>query len=48
MLQAGIDVTVPNSYDQTALDIVNKFTRKAGARELKAVLIGKFIVISEL
>ena len=32
-LQAGIDVNVPNSYEQTALDIVHKFTRKAGAKE---------------
>ena len=40
VMQAGIDVNVPNSYEQTALDIVNKFTRKAGAKELKTILQG--------
>ncbi|KAF6034271.1 CASKIN2 [Bugula neritina] len=38
LINAGIDVNIPNSYEQTALDIVHKFTRKAGAKELKAVL----------
>ena len=31
----------PNSYDQTALDIVNKFTTSRAARELKQLLKGK-------
>ncbi|XP_055955084.1 caskin-2 isoform X2 [Patella vulgata] len=34
----GIDVNRPNSYDQTALDIVNKFTTTKGAKELKHLL----------
>ncbi|XP_067941655.1 caskin-2-like isoform X2 [Watersipora subatra] len=38
LIEAGIDVNVPNSYEQTALDIVQKFTRKAGAKELKVLL----------
>ncbi|ESP03783.1 hypothetical protein LOTGIDRAFT_156345 [Lottia gigantea] len=37
----GIDVNRPNSYDQTALDIVNKFTTHKGAKELKHILKGK-------
>lgn len=40
VMQAGVDVNVPNSYEQTALDIVQKFTRKAGAKELKTILQG--------
>ena len=36
--KCGIDVNRPNSYDQTALDIVNKFTTSRAARELKQLL----------
>lgn len=36
-----MDVNLPNSYEQTALDIVHKFTRKAGAKELKKLLQGE-------
>nr|KAG5713414.1 hypothetical protein BaRGS_024962 [Batillaria attramentaria] len=39
-LYCGIDVNKPNSYDQTALDIVNKFTTTRAARELKQLLKG--------
>ncbi|XP_070183018.1 caskin-2-like [Littorina saxatilis] len=38
LLDCGIDVNKPNSYDQTALDIVNKFTTSRAARELKQLL----------
>lgn len=41
LFQCGIDVNKPNSYDQTALDIVNKFTTTRAAKELKHVLKGK-------
>ncbi|XP_041363793.1 caskin-2-like [Gigantopelta aegis] len=38
LLDCGIDVNKPNSYDQTALDIVNKFTSNKAAKELKHIL----------
>ncbi|XP_076444536.1 LOW QUALITY PROTEIN: uncharacterized protein LOC143282697 [Babylonia areolata] len=38
LLDCGVDVNKPNSYDQTALDIVNKFTTSRAARELKQLL----------
>lgn len=38
LLECGADVNQPNSYDQTALDIVNKFTTLRAAKELKALL----------
>ena len=41
VFQCGVDVNKPNSYDQTALDIVNKFTTSRAARELKQLLKGK-------
>ena len=41
LFQCGIDVNKPNSYDQTALDIVNKFTTSRTGRELKQLLKGK-------
>ena len=39
-LQCGIDVSRLNSYEQTALDIVKKFTATHAAKELKALLKG--------
>ena len=47
-LQCGIDVNRPNSYDQTALDIVNKFTTSRAARELKQLLKGQSHVYFKL
>ena len=41
LFQCGIDVNRPNSYDQTALDIVNQFTASRAAKELKQLLKGK-------
>ncbi|CAH1795709.1 unnamed protein product [Owenia fusiformis] len=38
LLDCGIDVNKPNSYDQTALDIVNKYTTSKAAKELKQLL----------
>lgn len=40
--QCGIDVNKVNSYDQTALDIVNKFTTSRASKEIKQLLKGKF------
>ena len=40
-LQCGVDVNKVNSYDQTALDIVNKFTTNRASREIKQLLKGK-------
>ncbi len=39
--QCGADVNRPDSYDQTALDIVNKFTTSRAAKELKQLLKGE-------
>ncbi|GAB1602391.1 caskin-2-like isoform X1 [Argonauta hians] len=38
LLECGADVNQSNSYDQTALDIVNRFTTVRAAKELKALL----------
>ncbi|KAL5018515.1 hypothetical protein ScPMuIL_004237, partial [Solemya velum] len=38
LLDCGVDVNKANSYDQTALDIVNKFTSTGAAKELKQLL----------
>jgi len=39
-LQSGVDVNRLNSYEQTALEVVNKFTASRGAREIKQMLRG--------
>ena len=36
-----MDVNKANSYDQTALDIVNKFTTNRASKEIKQLLKGK-------
>ncbi|XP_052791333.1 caskin-2-like isoform X3 [Mya arenaria] len=38
LLDCGVDVNKVNSYDQTALDIVNKFTANRASREIKEIL----------
>ncbi|BFZ02753.1 hypothetical protein BsWGS_05792 [Bradybaena similaris] len=38
LLDCGIDVNKPNSYDQTALDIVQKFANGQAGKELKNLL----------
>ncbi|XP_073712963.1 caskin-2 isoform X7 [Misgurnus anguillicaudatus] len=38
LLDAGIDVTVRNTYNQTALDIVNQFTACHASKEIKQLL----------
>jgi len=43
--QSGIDVNRLNSYEQTALEVVNKFTASRGAREIKQMLRGNVIVV---
>ena len=41
VFQCGVDVNKVNSYDQTALDIVNKFTSNRASKEIKQLLKGK-------
>lgn len=41
-MQNGVDVSRLNSYEETALEIVNKFTATRAAKELKQILKGKF------
>ncbi|XP_053393493.1 caskin-2-like isoform X2 [Mercenaria mercenaria] len=41
LLDCGVDVNKVNSYDQTALDIVNKFTTNRAAKEIKQLLKGQ-------
>ena len=43
-VQSGIDVNRLNSYEQTALEVVNKFTASRGAREIKQMLRGNIII----
>ncbi|XP_024141294.1 caskin-2 isoform X2 [Oryzias melastigma] len=38
LLDAGINVNVRNTYNQTALDIVNQFTTSTASREIKQLL----------
>eukprot|EP00061_Rhincodon_typus_P009109 g32335.t1 len=35
---AGIDVNIRNTYNQTALDIVNQFTTSQASKEIKQLL----------
>lgn len=39
-LQAGVDVNIRNTYNQTALDIVNQFTTSHASRDIKQLLRG--------
>uniref|UniRef100_A0A3Q3NNL5 Caskin-2 n=1 Tax=Labrus bergylta TaxID=56723 RepID=A0A3Q3NNL5_9LABR len=38
LLDAGINVNIRNTYNQTALDIVNQFTTSSASREIKQLL----------
>ncbi|XP_030631087.1 caskin-2 [Chanos chanos] len=38
LLEAGIDVNIRNSYNQTALDIVNQFTTSHASKDIKQLL----------
>ncbi|XP_069785137.1 caskin-2-like isoform X3 [Narcine bancroftii] len=38
LLDAGIDVNIRNTYNQTALDIVNQFTTSQASKEIKHLL----------
>ncbi|XP_041671847.1 caskin-2-like isoform X2 [Cheilinus undulatus] len=38
LLDAGINVNIRNTYNQTALDIVNQFTTSTASREIKQLL----------
>lgn len=41
--QAGIDVNIRNTYNQTALDIVNQFTTSHASKDIKQLLRGKAV-----
>lgn len=38
LLEAGVDVNIRNTYNQTALDIVNQFTTTQASKEIKQLL----------
>lgn len=38
--QAGVDVNIRNTYNQTALDIVNQFTTSHASKDIKQLLRG--------
>lgn len=40
-LQSGINAHVRNTYNQTALDIVNQFTTSQASKEIKQMLRGR-------
>ncbi|KAM9473406.1 caskin-2-like isoform 16-T16 [Salvelinus alpinus] len=40
LLEAGIDVNIRNTYNQTALDIVNQFTTSHASKDIKQLLRG--------
>ncbi|XP_062976346.1 caskin-2 isoform X2 [Elgaria multicarinata webbii] len=40
LLQGGIDVNIRNTYNQTALDIVNQFTTSHASKDIKQLLRG--------
>uniref|UniRef100_A0A3B3S7K4 CASK interacting protein 2 n=1 Tax=Paramormyrops kingsleyae TaxID=1676925 RepID=A0A3B3S7K4_9TELE len=40
LLDAGIDVNIRNTYNQTALDIVNQFTTSHASKDIKQLLRG--------
>lgn len=41
--QGGVDVNIRNTYNQTALDIVNQFTTSQASREIKQLLRGECV-----
>lgn len=43
-LQAGVDVNIRNTYNQTALDIVNQFTTSHASRDIKQLLRGLLLL----
>lgn len=45
-VQCGADVNRSNSYEQTALEVVNKFTASRGARDIKQMLRGESVVVA--
>lgn len=42
LLQSGINAHVRNTYNQTALDIVNQFTTSQASKEIKQMLRGRW------
>lgn len=47
LLQAGVDVNIKNTYNQTALDIVNQFTTSHASRDIKQLLRGRLSLQTE-
>uniref|UniRef100_A0A3P9P7A7 CASK interacting protein 2 n=1 Tax=Poecilia reticulata TaxID=8081 RepID=A0A3P9P7A7_POERE len=41
LLDAGVDVNIRNTYNQTALDIVNQFTTSHASKDIKQLLRGQ-------
>ncbi|MEQ2160167.1 hypothetical protein GOODEAATRI_030750 [Goodea atripinnis] len=41
LLDAGVDVNIRNTYNQTALDIVNQFTASHASKDIKQLLRGQ-------
>lgn len=39
--QGGVDVNIRNTYNQTALDIVNQFTTSHASKDIKQLLRGE-------
>ncbi|MED6279056.1 hypothetical protein CHARACLAT_030581 [Characodon lateralis] len=44
LLDAGVDVNIRNTYNQTALDIVNQFTTSHASKDIKQLLRGPRII----
>lgn len=42
--QAGVDVNIRNTYNQTALDIVNQFTTSHASKDIKQLLRGPWVL----
>ncbi|XP_029770218.1 caskin-2-like, partial [Terrapene carolina triunguis] len=40
LLEGGVDVNIRNTYNQTALDIVNQFTTSHASKDIKQLLRG--------
>uniref|UniRef100_A0A8C7GMK0 CASK interacting protein 2 n=1 Tax=Oncorhynchus kisutch TaxID=8019 RepID=A0A8C7GMK0_ONCKI len=45
LLEAGIDVNIRNTYNQTALDMVNQFTTSHASKDIKQLLRGEQSVL---
>ncbi|XP_008415388.2 caskin-2 [Poecilia reticulata] len=48
LLDAGVDVNIRNTYNQTALDIVNQFTTSHASKDIKQLLRGQSLHVHAL